>query len=198
MEQVSRTIQGLIELTWPMIIISIVIVVSLRVTYLIKNHLHLTLYKELLMLSFIIYILCLFQVVTFQDATSWSSNNFIPFREMLRYRLGSRLFFKNVLGNITLFIPFGLFSSHYLKLEKPYLILLLTLIASFSIELVQMVIGRVFDVDDILLNVVGGVIGFCIYRFIVKIVNKLPDFMKSEVFLDIISIIILVGIIALI
>lgn len=198
MEQVSRTIQGLIELTWPMIIISIVIVVSLRVTYLMKNHLHLTLYKELLMLSFIIYILCLFQVVTFQDATSWSSNNFIPFREMFRYRLGSRLFIKNVIGNITLFIPFGLFSSHYLKLEKPYLILLLTLIASFSIELVQMVIGRVFDVDDIILNVIGGLIGYYIYRFIVKIINKLPDFMKSEGFLNIISIIILVGIIALI
>ena len=198
MEQVSKTIQGLIELTWPMIIISIVVVVSLRVTYLMKNHLHLTLYKELLMLSFIIYILCLFQVVTFHDATSWSSNNFIPFREMLRYRLGSRLFIKNVLGNITLFIPFGLFSSHYLKLEKPYLILLLTLIASFSIELVQMVIGRVFDVDDILLNVIGGVIGFYIYRFILKIFNKLPNFMKSEGFLNIVSIIILVGIIALI
>lgn len=198
MEQVSKTIQGLIELTWPMVIISIVIVVSLRVTYLFKNHLHLTLYKELLMLSFIIYILCLFQVVTFQDATSWSSNNFIPFREMLRYRIGSRLFFKNVLGNITLFIPFGLFSSHYLKSEKPYLILLLTLIASFSIELVQMVIGRVFDVDDILLNVVGGILGFYIYRFIVRIVNKLPNFMKSEVFLNIVSIIILVGVIVLI
>lgn len=198
MEQVSKTIQELIELTWPMLIISIVVVVSLRATYLMKNHLHLTLYKELLMLSFIIYILCLFQVVTFQDATSWSSNNFIPFKEMLRYRLGSRLFIKNVLGNITLFIPFGLFSSHYLKLEKPYLILLLTLIASFSIELVQMVIGRVFDVDDILLNVIGGVIGFYIYRFIIKIFNKLPNFMKSEGFLNIVSIIILVGVIALI
>ena len=36
------------------------------------------------------------------------------------------------------------------------LTLFLTIIASVSIEIVQMSIGRVFDVDDILLNTVGG------------------------------------------
>lgn len=198
MDQVSKSIQGVIALAWPMVLISIVVVVSLRITYLVKNHFHFTLYKELLMLSFIIYILCLFQVVTFQDDVSWSSNNFIPFREIFRYDIGSRLFLKNILGNIILFVPFGLFSSYYLKLEKPYIIMLLTFITCFSIELVQMSIGRVFDVDDILLNIVGGLIGFYIYRFVQKLLNKLPDFMKSEVFLDIVSIIILVGIVILI
>lgn len=198
MDQVSKSIQGVIELAWPMVLISIVVVVSLRITYLLKNRLHFTLYKELLMLSFIIYILCLFQVVTFQDDVSWSSNNFVPFREIFRYDIGSRLFLKNILGNVILFVPFGLFSSYYLKLEKPYIIILLTFIACFSIEVVQMSIGRVFDVDDILLNIIGGIVGFYIYRFVQKILNKLPDFMKSEVFLDIVSIIILIGIVILI
>lgn len=198
MEQMTKTIQGVIDLAWPMVLISIVIIVSLRLTYLIKNRLHLTIYKELLMLSFIIYILCLFQVVTFQDNVSWSSNNFIPFREIFRYRIGSRLFLKNVIGNLTLFLPFGLFTSHYLDLKRPLPIFILTVIASVSIELVQMAIGRVFDVDDIILNVVGGVIGFYIYSLIRMIGDKLPAFTKSEVFLDIVSVIILVGIIALI
>ena len=57
MSQVTRTIQSVINLTWPMILISVVIIVSLRITYLIKNQQHLVLYKELLMLSFIIYII---------------------------------------------------------------------------------------------------------------------------------------------
>ena len=198
MEQVTKTIQGVIDMTWPMLLISVVVVVSLRITYLIKNRKHFTLYQELLALSFIIYILCLFQIVTFQDTVSWSSNNFIPFREIFRYHIGSRLFLKNVLGNVLLFMPFGFFSSYYLKFKKPWVILGLTLVTSFSIEVIQMSIGRVFDVDDILLNIVGGYFGYLIYSVISRIGNRAPDFFKNEIFLDAVSIIILVGVIALI
>lgn len=198
MEQVTKTIQGVIDMTWPMLLISVVVVVSLRITYLIKNKKHFTLYQELLALSFIIYILCLFQIVTFQDTVSWSSNNFIPFREIFRYHIGSRLFLKNVLGNVLLFMPFGFFSSYYLKFKKPWVILGLTLVTSFSIEVIQMSIGRVFDVDDILLNIVGGYFGYLIYSVISRIGEKAPDFFKNEIFLDAVSIIILVGVIALI
>lgn len=198
MEQVTKTIQGVIDMTWPMLLISVVVVVSLRITYLIKNREHFTLYQELLTLSFIIYILCLFQIVTFQDTVSWSSNNFIPFREIFRYHIGSRLFLKNVLGNVLLFMPFGFFSSYYLKFKKPWVILGLTLVTSFSIEVIQMSIGRVFDVDDILLNIVGGYFGYLIYSVISRIGNRAPDFFKNEIFLDAVSIIILVGVIALI
>ena len=198
MEQMTKTIQGVIDMAWPMVLISCVIIISLRLTYLIKNRIHFSLYKELLMLSFIIYVLCLFQIVTFQDDVSWSTNNFIPFKEMFRYSIGSRLFIKNVLGNITLFLPFGIFTSYYLDIKKPYLIFILALIASSSIESVQMVIGRVFDVDDIILNLIGGMIGYYILVLLRKIGNSLPKFMKSEMFLNVISAIILIGVITLI
>lgn len=198
MNQVTKTIQSVIDMTWPMVIISVVIVVSLRITYLIKNHQKLVLYKELLMLSFIIYILCLFQIVTFQDAVTWSSNNFIPFKEMFRYQIGSRLFIKNVLGNIILFLPFGFFTAYYLDIKKPYLIIILTLIASTSIEFVQLSIGRVFDIDDIMLNTIGGIVGFYLFSILSKIGKTLPNFMKSELFLNLISVIILIGVIVLI
>ena len=198
MEQMTKTIHSVIDIAWPMVLISIVILVSLRITYLIKNRKHLYLYKEFLMLSFIIYILCLFQVVTFQDDVSWSTNNFIPFREIFRYKIGSRLFLKNVLGNMLLFLPFGFFTSYYIKIEKPSTIFVLTFIASVSIESVQMTIGRVFDVDDIILNMCGGFIGYYIYAFMKKLGDKVPKFMKGEVFLNIVSIIVLLGVITLI
>ncbi len=150
------------------------------------------------MLSFIIYILCLFQVVTFQDTTTWATNNFIPFREILRYSLGSRLFFKNVLGNMMMFLPFGFFVSYYLETEKPYIPLILVLIASISIECVQLAIGRVFDIDDILLNLVGGMMGYGIYHLLVKIGKTLPRIFQSEWFLNLVSIILLLGCITLI
>ena len=118
MQGITKTIAGVIDMTWPMVIVSIVIIVSVRICYLVKNNEHFSLYKELLMLSMIIYVLMLFQVVTSQDVVNWSSNNFIPFKEMLRYRFGSRLFIKNVLGNLILFLPYGFFASYTLKPEK--------------------------------------------------------------------------------
>ena len=198
LDNINSTIQQFINLTWPMIVISIVVLVSVRITYLVKNKEKIVLYKELLMLSFIIYILFLFQIVTFQDDASWASNNFIPFREILRYKITSRLFIKNVLGNMIMFLPFGFFVSYYLKTEKIHLTLALTYIASVSIELVQLAIGRVFDVDDIILNLLGGTIGYFIY-YILRIIGEgLPSFCKKEWFLNILSIILFVGLIGMI
>ena len=189
----SNTLKGVVNFTWPMIIISVVIIVSLRITYLLKNKTRFILYKELLALSFIIYILCLFQVVTFQDTVSWSSNNFIPFREMFRYHIESRLFIKNVLGNVLLFLPFGFFCSYYLDVKKAYIPAILTLVASISIECVQMAIGRVFDIDDIMLNIAGGLLGYLMYYLIVRIGNSFPKVFQSEWFLNLLSIILLIG-----
>lgn len=190
-------IQDVFDFTWPMVIISVVVVVSLRLCYLVKNHEKIVIYRELLSLSFIIYILCLFQVVTFQDNVSWSTNNFIPFKEIMRYNMGSRLFVKNVLGNMLMFLPYGFFISYYLKNRKPTLTIMLTLITSFSIELVQLVIGRVFDIDDILLNLLGGYLGYLGYYIMTIVAEKVPKVFRSEIFLNIISIIILIGIITL-
>jgi len=191
------TIQGVVSFSWPMVIISLVVLSSLRISYLIKERERFVLYKELILLVSIIYVMCLFQVVTFQDDVTWSTNNFLPFREIFRYNMGSRLFFKNVLGNMFMFLPYGFFAGYYLKSKKLTVPIILTIIASISIEIVQMLIGRVFDVDDIILNVLGGTLGFYIYSFLDKTGDRLPKVFKSEWFLNMICIIILVGIIAL-
>ena len=150
-----------------------------------------------MMYAFIIYTLCLFQIVTFQDDVTWSTNNFIPFKEILRYNMGSRLFFKNVIGNMFLFLPYGFFISLYLKNEKPNITLILTLLTSVAIEIVQLVIGRVFDIDDILLNVLGGYFGYLVYYFSKKIWDRIPDTFKNEWVLNSFVIIVLILIITL-
>ena len=196
LQPLSDTILGVIAFTWPMILISTIVMVTFRISYLVKNEERLVLYKELCMLMFGIYILCLFQVVTFQDDVTWSTNNFIPFKEILRYNITSRLFIKNVLGNLIMFLPFGLFTSYYLKAERITIPLLLTLIASFSIEVVQLAIGRVFDVDDIILNLLGGAIGYFIYSILRNISMHLPSFCKKEWFLNIVAVLVLVGLVS--
>ena len=190
-------IHGVVDFTWLMVIISCIIIISLRISYLIKNKERFVLYKELLMLGFIIYSMCLFQIVTFQDEVSWSTNNFIPFREILRYNIGSRLFIKNVLGNMLLFLPFGFFTSYLLDNKRPLLTVVLTLIASLSIEGVQLMIGRVFDVDDIILNVLGGTFGFYLYNILDRLGKKSPKLLGNEYFLDVLAIFAVAGIIAI-
>ena len=67
-----------------------------------------------------------------------------------------------------MFLPFGFFVSYFLKSEKIYMPVILTIIASLSIELVQLAIGRVFDVDDIILNLLGMTVGFLGYTVFAK------------------------------
>lgn len=178
-----------LEMTWPMILISVVLLSSIRLSYLLKSKKPFVLHKELLTLFFIIYILCLFQVVTFQDINSFGSNNFIPFREITRYTFGSRLFIKNIIGNMLMFIPYGFFVAYYSKIDDWKHSFCLVLIASLVIESTQLAIGRVFDVDDIILNVVGGMVGYFMYKFFNKLANTCPKIFKSQIFLDIITII---------
>lgn len=193
----SNIINSVILTTWPMIIVSVVIISTLRISYLLKNKMHFTFYKELFYLVAIIYILALFQIVTREDVVSWSTNNFIPLKEIFRYKLGSRLFLKNVIGNIIMFVPFGFFASYYLEEEKPKLVFFIALIASLTIEIVQMSIGRVFDVDDILLNSLGGLLGFYLYYYFKKFANSLPRILKSEIVLDIVALILLLVLLSL-
>ncbi len=185
---IRQSLLQIFDEVWPTILISSVIAISMRLFYLIKNKQKIIFYREFLALVFIIYVLCLFYVVTFQDV-GWSTSNFIPFKEMFRYKLGSRLFIKNVLGNIIMFMPYGFFVSYYLNLKKPLSSFLMILLVSISIETTQLMIGRVFDIDDIILNVIGGMIGFYIYNFLNIINDHLPAILKNPIVYNIIIVI---------
>lgn len=185
-----NTIEKILGNFWPMLIIISVIVISCRIAYICIHRKKIVLYHEILMLLAIIYILCLYYVVTFQDV-NYGGTNWIPFKEMFRYDLDSPLFLKNVLGNILLFVPYGLFLSYMLRCKKVYWPIVLTLIASTTIELVQYNIGRVFDIDDIILNVFGGIIGYLLFIGLDAIKSRLPGFMKHDWFLNFMMILII-------
>ena len=184
------TIVEIFNNVWPLLVLVTVIIVSLRVAYIVKYRPNFVFYKDMLYFAFILYILCLFYVVTFQDV-NWSSSNYIPFKEMFRYNFGSRMFFKNVIGNMIMFMPYGFFIAYFLKLRKARHLTLLALLVSVTIETTQLIIGRVFDVDDIMLNVVGALIGFYIFKAIYAIKNHLPDFLKKNIIYNILMIVII-------
>ena len=71
----------------------------------------------------------------------------------------------NVLGNVALFIPLSIILLNYCKCLNNTNIIFISFLTSFSFELIQLSTGcGFFDIDDILLNTLGGIIGLIIYR----------------------------------
>lgn len=184
----------IIDGIWPMLLIFIVVLSTIRIVYIFEKGEKFVLYKEFFSLLFIIYILLLFGMVTNTDIQS-VSNNFMPFREILRYEFGSKYFLWNVVGNIIIFLPFGFIVSLILdsaKVNKP---LLITFITSMTIELVQMYIGRSFDIDDIILNCLGGILGFLLYIGLTAIKKHLPRFLQRDIVYNLLTVIVIIAII---
>jgi glycopeptide antibiotics resistance protein len=118
---------------------------------------------------YIIYSFILFHLVTTTDFTSYS-NNFIPFKEIMRYEITDPLFIRNILGNILLFVPFSYIVTDivYMVCKKTNFLIctIYVLLTSLSIESIQYFIGRAFDIDDILLNFIGGIFGYIVWKII--------------------------------
>lgn len=177
--------------TWPMITLFVAIMAILRISRIIINHEKFVFYREFYNLLFIIYLLLLYYLLLSTDNAS-SGLNLTPFKEITRYQLFSTQFFYNVIGNIVLFLPFGFFVSDFIKAKKTYQILIVSTLISLTAELIQFKIGRAFDIDDIILNVIGATIGFLCYKGLRNIKRKLPKVLKNNIFYNILAIIVLI------
>ena len=114
---VKNVILEMLPSIWPLVLFVSVVAITLRCAFLFKGGKKMVLYREILALIFIIYILCLYYILTYQDM-NYGGVNLVPFREMFRYQIGSYKFNKNVIGNILLFIPFGFFFSILYQFKK--------------------------------------------------------------------------------
>jgi len=108
------------------------------------------------------------------------NSNIIPFKNTIGYITGSDRFnldiiINNTLGNILIFLPLGIFLplifKKYSRITK---VMVASIVISFSIEVLQIVlqVGR-FDIDDVILNTIGGILGFLLLK-IIKNVITLP------------------------
>jgi len=83
---------------------------------------------------------------------------------------------KQILGNFVMLLPLGIYLPLiYTRFRKAYnffVVLLICFLASVGIELLQLATSyRSTDVDDVILNTVGGGVGFLIYQLIKFIVT---------------------------
>ena len=169
-----NTIRDILTDNYPILIIFVITLVLVRFFYLRNHHEKIVFYKEFMMVVSICYIFLLFQLLTKVEMNSNSGFNIIPFQEIFRYEIGSNLFIFNVFGNIMAFVLFGLIISFYIKPKTIVPPLIISFLVSATVEFVQLNIGRSFDVDDIILNVLGGLIGFLLYIGLTAIKNHLP------------------------
>jgi glycopeptide antibiotics resistance protein len=124
---------------------------------------------------FILYLFFLFYFLFFSEKMGRLTGeqyryNLVPFREIrrfIKYReiVGWKAFFVNIIGNIIAFVPFGMLVPRLSgRMKHWFLVTLLALEFSFAVEVVQLVLKLgCFDVDDLILNTVGGLIGYVIY-----------------------------------
>lgn len=87
----------------------------------------------------------------------------IPFREIINDLTGnaddSAL---NLLGNMAIFLPFG-FMIPIVSGRREFKIILILLLTSAAIETVRLFEGRRCDIDDVVLNTVGAVLGWILF-----------------------------------
>ena len=134
---------------------------------------------------FLIYLSILFYLLFFSEeydrniiATGYRYN-FIPLKEILRFinyreQLGMMSVMINVVGNVVAFVPFGFFIPIISSgLRKTWKVILLGFLLSLSVEILQLVtrVGSC-DIDDLILNTLGAVLGYALFCICNRLFNK--------------------------
>ena len=99
--------------------------------------------------------------------------NLIPFREIRRFivyadLLGPMAVISNLFGNIVIFMPFGFLVPILGRKKRNFWFTsLLSFALSLAVECIQLVTRTgCFDVDDIFLNTIGGMLGYLVYALV--------------------------------
>jgi glycopeptide antibiotics resistance protein len=133
-------------------------------------------------LFFYLYIIIIFYFVLLSERygreTGYQTShvNLVLFKEISRfweYRnlISAEAFITNLFGNVFAFSPFGLMIPMIIERKKClFRTAFATFVFSLLIETSQLIMKvGVFDVDDLLLNSIGGIIGYFIYRMAFKL-----------------------------
>jgi glycopeptide antibiotics resistance protein len=119
--------------------------------------------RILLTTLLIAYLVFLFDIALFRFPADHPVANVVPLRSMIRdWRHGGWEFVVNFVGNIVAFVPMGLIPPLIRKRPTAlWQVAVFSLGISFVIELGQLASGRrVPDVDDLILNTMGGSLGY--------------------------------------
>jgi glycopeptide antibiotics resistance protein len=129
----------------------------------------------LLLLS--VYVLFILDLALLQFPARHPEPNVVPLRSIVGdWTSGGRGLIVNFVGNIVAFMPIGLIPPLALpRRARTWHSAVFCLSLSAMIETLQYFTGRrVADVDDLILNTAGGVLGYCILSLSLAIDGRSP------------------------
>ncbi|GAA4155016.1 VanZ family protein [Leifsonia shinshuensis] len=115
--------------------------------------------------AFGLYLVFLLKLLLFSRVPgSERSLNLIPFASIANYLVGpanvQRFAFANIAGNILAFVPLGAYVLYLRRRARIGSTMLIVAAASVTVEILQWVFAvGTSDVDDVILNCVGGLLG---------------------------------------
>ena len=126
---------------------------------------------------FLIYLALLVWIILFKlqfsisDLDKIRSINLIPFH--YDKEVGAAFHLTEVLDNILIFVPMGIYLQMLMPKVKLYVKIILIAGTSFLLETMQYVlaIGR-SDITDVLTNTVGGLLGLAVYSMAVRLIGN--------------------------
>lgn len=108
--------------------------------------------------------------------------NFVPFktiRNYLKYSTDADNVLVNLGGNVLMFVPWGLgLPLLWRKFRSVWKVMFASVLLPIFIEFCQLFIGRSVDIDDVILNFAGGVLGGLLYLVLKKLFPKIEKMAK--------------------
>lgn len=145
--------------------------------------------NKLTKILFIIYLIAVSWIIVFKFNLPFSklgymrSINLIPFHESLI--INGKLDFREIIMNVAIFIPLGIYSGILIKKWTIGKRILLFFLISLTYEVSQFILGvGASDITDIINNMLGGIIGLVIY---LGIENISGNSVKAQKFINIIA-----------
>lgn len=129
---------------------------------------------------FLLYVYIIYRITVFSRVPMYNESNLLPLYNFITYIKYGRFNFTELIGNflnITLFMPLG-FSLGMFNFRKNRIkiTVLVSVLISISIEVIQYITGRGQAMtDDVICNVMGGVLGCLIFIFFSKIFIKATE-----------------------
>ena len=137
--------------------------------------------REFVKFMFLVYF---FGVLTYTInpgylGSGFGNVNYIPFVETLKMfnGEGTSMALHQVVGNLIMLAPLAMFlAALYKKCNNILKIAGMTFMCSLIIEVNQFFTGRFADVDDLIINTLGGVLGYLVYKLLVNVIKKIKLF----------------------
>ncbi len=129
-------------------------------------------YRAFGKILFVIYIVFIFYFLLISEVYGRTGEpgerhyNLVLFREIRRFwtyreQLGAFATLANLLGNVLVFVPFGFLMAMASKYRSFFNTIFYSFLLSLIVEATQLFLAvGSFDVDDLLLNTIGGVLGY--------------------------------------